>query len=327
VGFALASGVMLLIAVFLARPRLGGVSWRKLREHARYMLPVLGSQAVLNLLLQSDTNLLRAFAARAASSEGLPVEKADALVGAYAAAQLFGYLPYQVLVGVTFLLFPLLSGASARHEPSEVARLVRGGVRVAALVTGLVVSVTAGLSAPLLRLVFPPALAELAGTAMFGLCLGLGCFAMFGVFSSVLISLGRPWYAFIATTAAWLLSSGANSWVLLGQPFGAQLLVYTAVSSGVAILGATALSGYWVLQASNALMPLTSALRVVFSLALATGVARLLSPTSKPATLLAALLVSAAYFASLSLSRELKVSELQALGRALLGRRVLGTKR
>ena len=44
---------------------------------------------------------------------------ADALAGAYGVAQLFCFLPYQLLLSVTFVLFPLL--ASAKRETDEAA--------------------------------------------------------------------------------------------------------------------------------------------------------------------------------------------------------------
>src|SRR5690606_20137711 len=54
-----------------------------IRQHLQFVLPVMGAQMLMNLLLQADTNTLRAFSTRAAERSGLAAAEADLYVGAY----------------------------------------------------------------------------------------------------------------------------------------------------------------------------------------------------------------------------------------------------
>ncbi|MEN9579294.1 MAG: hypothetical protein RJA70_2303, partial [Pseudomonadota bacterium] len=181
-------------AVSGEQPRDTSAAWRlRTARHVAFLLPLLASQVILNLLLQADTNTLRAFATRAAAREGLLPEAADRLVGAYNAAQLFGFLPYQLLIAITFILFPMLAKADRANDRVAIGRYVREGMRLALLTAGLAVTANAGLSSHLLRLVFPAQFAELGSDAMRILALGLGAFALFGVLTTVLNSLGKAW--------------------------------------------------------------------------------------------------------------------------------------
>jgi len=134
----------------------------------------------LNLLFQSDLQLLGWFAAESAEHVGRAAIEADTLAGAYANAQLFCFLPYQLLLSVTFVLFPMLAEAQRDKDRAAVARYVRMGVRLALVLAGLMVSVTAGLPGPLLRLIFGAESAELGATGMRILALGSGLLPFLG---------------------------------------------------------------------------------------------------------------------------------------------------
>src|SRR5262249_1674945 len=86
------------------------------RAHASLLLPLAGGQIFLNLLMQTDFLLLRRFAGAAASSPAA----ADSLQGVYRGVQLFSFLPYQLLMSVTFILFPMLARAHADNDREAV---------------------------------------------------------------------------------------------------------------------------------------------------------------------------------------------------------------
>jgi stage V sporulation protein B len=319
-GFALTSAAVTVLALILVRIKFSEFDGQAARRHLRYVGPLLGSQVVLNLLLQADTNMLRAFATRAGSAAGLGVEQADLLVGAYGAGQLFGFLPYQLLMGVTFILFPLLSGAQAREDRVAAASLVNGGVRIAALVTGLIVSISAGLSEGLLRIVFPPAFAEHGALSMSYLCVGLGLFALFGVFSAILNSIGRQWLSLQATALALALVMGLNWTFLRGAPFGDELLLRTALASSLGAALATAVAGFFVWRSTGALLTPRAGLRISMAAAVAIGVARSLPVNGKLLTLAEVVGVALTYVGLLLVMRELTARDLAQL-RTVLGRR------
>jgi stage V sporulation protein B len=210
-GFAISAALELVVAVARVRAGHGGAravaapstvahgsgaqsgeTGRSVRDYLRYLLPILAGQVLLNLLFQADALLLRRFAADAALAAGLHATAADPLIGAYRAAQLFCFLPYQLVLSVSLVIFPVLARAHARGNRSEVALYVRQGTRLGLVVSGLLVSVTAGLPGPLLKLVFGSDAARIGADAMTLLSPGLGTLAVLGVLTAVLNGLGAP---------------------------------------------------------------------------------------------------------------------------------------
>jgi stage V sporulation protein B len=252
---------------------------------------------------------------------------ADPLVGAYRATQLFCFLPYQLLLAVTFILFPMLASAQRDGDREAVGRYVEAGVRLAMLVAGAMVSVTAGLSGPLLTLVFGAKVAELGTRSMALLALGFGVFAILGILTTVLNSLKRERASAGLTLGAFLLVVGLCFWRVRGQPFGAGLLFDTAVATSAGLLLATAIAAFLVYRTTGGVVAWLSVVRVVAALAAALLVAHFLPPlaaASKPiyALLLAANAgaVVAVYVVVLLASRELGRRDLDN-ARAVFARR------
>jgi stage V sporulation protein B len=304
-GFVAVALLLACLAVLLVGLGKTGKSVLTAREHLGFVVPVILAQVVLNLLLQADTNTLRGFATRAAVADGREPEAADALVGAYNAAQLFGFLPYQLLVGVTFILFPLLATAHAGADRASVARYVREGTRIALLVIGLSVGISAGLSEGLLRLVFPPQFAELGTSSLRVLSVGLGAFALFGVMTTVLNSLGRQWQSLLVTGLALGVVFVLNLWWLRGEPFGRGLLEKTAWATSLGMFAAAAVSAFLVKRAAGASFEPSVLLRVVVAVLACVLVARQLPASSKPLTVVLSLALALGYLGVLIVLRVL----------------------
>src|SRR5262249_14524382 len=119
--FGFLAGVTLVLVVALSVVGVGraGASPTRVREHVAFVAPLLLGQLLLTLLSQADLTLLRRSAAEAATSGGLAPTAADPYVGAYRTTQLFSFLPYQLLMAVTFVLFPMLAGARQNPDRSE----------------------------------------------------------------------------------------------------------------------------------------------------------------------------------------------------------------
>jgi stage V sporulation protein B len=244
---------------------------------------------------------------------GLEPTAADPLVGAYRATQLFCFLPYQLVISVSIVLFPLLARAHRDGDAAALARYVRQGVRLALITAGLIVSVTCGLSGPLLQLVFGAQAATLAAAPMQVLALGLGNLALLGVLTAVLNSVAQQRLSLIVTGLACLLVVGLCLGEVRGLPFGPELLWNTALATSVALLAATLVAGLLVRKVAGAVVDAASVLRVLAALAGAVGVARLL-PAARPIlTPLLALLVGAVYLLVLILLRELGGADWRAL--------------
>jgi stage V sporulation protein B len=311
--FALVTLLMFALTLLLARPRMRGGSVPSWKGHLFFVGPVIFAQLLLNLLLQADTNTLRAFATRAAEQSGQEAQAADALVAAYNAAQLFGFLPYQVLMGITFIVFPMLARAHASSDRAAVRAVTRGGLRIALIVTGALVGMTSGLAPNLMRVVFPPSFAELGGDSMKLLCLGLGGFALFGMTTTVLNSLGRQWQSLLITALALGAVVGFNFLFVQPLPFGPELLDRTALATSLGILIGLVLSVLEVQRAVGAVVASASVLRVVAAVAACVALGRLLPDLSRIPTLLACVASLGLYVGLLAALRELDAADLAAI--------------
>jgi stage V sporulation protein B len=305
VGFVAAALVVVLIAltwVGVGRAGSGGIT---VKQHLLFIFPLLFGQALLNLLLQADLTLLRSFAADAADAARLPPQAADPLVGAYRATQLFSFLPYQLLLSVTFILFPLLAKAHRDGDRAAVARYVQTGVRLAVILAGLMVSVTSGLAGPLLRLVFPDAAATLGTRTMQLSTLGFGAFAILGILTTVLNSLNRERASAAITGVAFALVVVLCFVRVRGGPFGEELLWRTAVATSSGLALATLTAAVLVKRTAGAVVAPLSLGRVLLAMAVAITIGRVLPAPGKLLTLVYALVVAGSYVFVLLVVREL----------------------
>jgi stage V sporulation protein B len=317
-GFVCAAALMAGIALPLAGLGKGGSGGPTVGEHIKFIVPLVLGQLALNLLFQSDLTLLGRFAAdAAAATPGLDEKAADTLAGAYRAAQLFCFLPYQLLLAITFVLFPLLATAHRDGDGDAVVRYVRTGVRLALLLAGLIVSVSAGLSRPLINLVFGPDAAALGGRAMFIMALGLGAFAIFGILVTVLTSLKHEVMSMVLTIVALALVVGLCFGLVRGQPFGEGMLIRTAIATGTGLVAATLLAVGAVKKTAGAVVSPITLLRVALGLTAAIAVGRYLPEPGKLMTLVYAAAVSAVYLVVLLISREITGADGQNLARVL----------
>jgi stage V sporulation protein B len=273
IGVAIAAAAILPVAWWVAGTGRTGSGGPSVRAHFATLWPIAVGQFFLNLLMHADIWLLRRFAHEAGEMAGVAGDalraRTDSLVAAYRAAQLFAFLPYQLLLSITFILFPMLARARAQKQDAAVAGYVSTGVRLALILGGLMVSCTSGLAPVLLRFAYVKAAADDGAAALRVLALGQGAFAIFGIETTVLVSLSRERMNAVLTFAAMLLV-GVLCWVLVpSAAFDRTLLVRTAIATSTA-LGAAALAGaFFVRRTAGAFAPPKTLVRT----AVATGAA------------------------------------------------------
>jgi stage V sporulation protein B len=316
-GFAASS--LLVTTVALSRVGVGhaGSAGPSLGAYLRFIGPILLGQVLLNLLFQADQLLLRRFTAQAAAAAGLGATDADRLVGAYRAMQLFCFLPYQLVLSISIVLFPVLARAHRAGDRETVSRYVCQAMRLALLLAGLVVSVTCGLSGPLLQLVFGADTAALGARPMQLLALGLGTLALLGVLTAILNSIERQRLALLVTGLAFGFVVVLCLISVRGLAFGPELLWQTALATSLALLLATLVAAAVVRHHIGAVLSPKSVLRVVIGLAGALVVAWRLPTPSGIFTLGASLLVASAYVAVLVALRELDADDFRQLRRVI----------
>lgn len=299
-----------LLLVGIGRSGTGGPS---VGEYLRFALFILVGQALLNVLFQSDALLLRRFAADSALAAGMAAERADPLVGAYRAAQLFCFLPYQLLLAVTFILFPMLANAHRDGDRDAVRRYVMNGVRLAAVLMGLMVSVTSSLNGQLIHLVYGQQFADLGGRPMSILSLGLGAFALFGILTSVLNSLKHEIMSMIVTALAVLLVGALCFALAHDAEFGAAVLWRTATATSLALLSATVVAAVLVKRTTGGVVAPLTLVRVGGAMTLAILLGRFLPEAGKLMTLVYSAVVALTYLTLLLVTRELGATDLANL--------------
>jgi stage V sporulation protein B len=311
VGFVISATLVLVIAASVIGAGRAGVSRLSLGRYVSLALPLLFGQALLNLLFQADLTLLGRFASQAAERAGEPLSRADALVGAYRATQLFSFLPYQILIAITFILFPMLASAAQAKDQEAIARYVRTGLRLSLIIAGAMVSVTLGLAPRLLELLFGAEAALLGGRALGLLSLGFGAFAIFGILTTVLNSLGRERESLLVTALAVVIVAGLCFTRAHAASLSEQLLWLTAQATSTGLVVATSIAAYLVWRAAGGLVSPWTLLRILVALGLSAGLGRVAFPEGKLVTLLAAGVIPGVYLALLVGLRELGRADLE----------------
>jgi len=313
VGFVLSATVVLFIAGSVIGAGSTGKPSLSLRAYVGLAWPLLTGQILLNLLFQADLTLLGRFASHAALASGAPLSKADALVGAYRATQLFSFLPYQILIAITFILFPMLAGAAKQKDSAAIARYVQTGLRLSLIIVGAMVSVTLGLAPRLLELLFGPDASALGGRALSLLALGFGAFAIFGILTTVLNSLGRERQSMQVTGFAVMVVAALCFSRAHNAPLSEDMLWLTAQATSTGLAAATLIAAFLVYRAAGALVSPWSLLRTLLSLGAAALCARVLFPPGKLLTLVAAGVTPCVYLVLLVLTRELTRADLDII--------------
>jgi stage V sporulation protein B len=321
-GFTAASTAILLIALIVTfrgasrsgQDAPGGAGWAEFtKSYAGFFLPVLVYQFVLNLVLQADLLVLKALGGAAAGA-GLNTQ-----VGVYKAVQNFAFLPYQLLLSVTFVVFPLVSRATLEGDRETTRGFVHGALRFSALALGAMLSVLAGLPRGVLRLAYRSPIDEGFG-ALRALSIAQGAFALSVLGTTLVVASGRTRAA--TALMAWMLLAVFTGDALALRVLGPSVGVVSATALGTltgCMLGLVAV-GLYVRRAFGGFVTAPTALRALLATGCAVGLGAALPPLGKVATLGASALLVGVYVGVLVLLREVGPAEL-ALARRLVGRR------
>jgi stage V sporulation protein B len=289
------------------------------------LLPLAIAQLFTNGVMQVDITLRgRCLSVASASTlAGLGVDSAkiaDEWVGVYNACKLFAFLPYQLLFSVTQVLFPFVARAHAAGDASAVRAYVARGARIGALATGLMVAVIAAMPGSLLAFAYPVAIADRGETTLRVLAIGQGEFAMLGLASTVLVSLGRHWRAAGLTLGVLVVLVGSAFAFVPGAAFGAPQLLALAWTTTLTMGLGLVVAAVIVVYAAGAFIPFGTAGRVGAALAIAVLVGSRLPRMGKLVAPIEAIGVALVYVVVLVLTREIGAEDAE-LVRSLVGRR------
>lgn len=319
-GFAGASGVILCLALALnARDLRGGepeeVEGMRafLARYARFFLPVLVYQLALNVVFQADLLVMKALLPHATVED---IAASARLAGLYKAVQNFAFLPYQLLLAVTFVVFPIVSKQTLEGDREGARAFVRSALRFSALALGAMLAVIAGVPARLLLLAFPAEFA-LGAPALRALVLGQGAFALAVIGTTILLGAGRAVTATLVMLAMVVAVIAGDALGVTLSGGGAAALLGTAVGTAVGCAAGLAAVGVILRRSYGAFVPPASAARAAAAAVVAALVGSRVPLPGKVGTLLVAGVIGAVYVAALLAMGELGASEREALRRVL----------
>jgi stage V sporulation protein B len=322
-GFGIAAGSILLVALVVVGLGRGG-GGVPLKRWLAFMAPIWLYQASLNGILQIDLQVLKRTATELALAQGMATDPAtdlaDVLAGYYRAAQTFAFVPYQLILSVTFIVFPFVSRATSLGDAEAAKRYIRGAMRFSLLVLLSIATPIGGAASGVLRIAYPDA--YLAGADALGvLVFGMVAFALFVIGATILTGGGRPLLAASIALAS-LVVVLVSTRVAIGVAGieGHDALMATAVGTSIGTSVALAAVGFSVWRGFGAFIPPVTALRGAAAGVAAFATARFL-PHDTALTALGALVGGfLVYLAVLAIGREISGAEVRAL-QSILSRR------
>ncbi len=317
-GFA-AAAVFILCASALwvgVGPRPDGKRFEA-RELERFFGGVIGYLALLNLLMFIDGILLKRMVTMAAEARGIAGAAAvgDTQAGLYNAVQTIARLPYQLILAVTFIIFPLISRATFDADAGRARRYVEVTMRYSLLVVALMAVELAARPTAILRLLFPAEYA-VAAPAVPVLVLGYLAFSLFNILGTILNSAGHTG-ASIRGGGVTVVVCGLSVWASLRYALSHDLdpLLTVACATTFSMLVGLTLAGFAVKRRFGAVIGLRTPLLTLVASAAAIGVGRAWPQTGflggKLGTLLSLGVIGSIYL--LFVSPELRPSQLRQL--------------
>jgi O-antigen/teichoic acid export membrane protein len=320
IGFLL-TAVLIAVAAGIAsrRPVVGSFPAKRFLQFDTLLLAYT---FILNLVLMLDLYLLAGLVPRLALEAGVD-PGAVALInesraGQYKAVQQLAFIPYQAVLALAFVVFPLISKATFDQDEEKARGYVRQTMRFAAIfLTGIAVVLFA-IPEQAARLMFPPEYAIIA-PALRILAIGIVAFGLMVVGNTILNGSGFPWRA-LAAVAAGLAVAIASVYALVTHAgHGPGALAAAATGSGIGWAAALLVCGLLVWRRFRAFVPWPTALRVAAAGGVAGVLGHFLPVKGKVFTLAEAVAVLVVYFIVLAVLREFRKDDVLKL-KKILGR-------
>lgn len=296
-GFALAALFIVVVAArVIGLPRAGSGPGFPMGRLIRFMAAIGAYNLLLNVELLYDQPLLHHFAGLVDPARG------GVIAGHYQALRTLALLPYQALLVVTFVIFPLISRSTFAEDRETTRAYVTQTLRIA-LILAVAMGVALAARPASLLAIFGAAYAE-GARALPILVVGQCCLALLAVSCAILNAAGRALWA-LGLMAVTVTTGIATAFVLVPRAsLGPEMLVAaaTAASAGM-LLGFILSVGYIRWQLGGSAPPATIA-RVAVAGAAAALVGRLLPGHGKVVGIAIIILVAGVYVMGLTVLGE-----------------------
>ena len=312
-GFVAAAFLILCVAAVVMRLPRSGTGSFPMGRLVTFMVGIVVYTLLINAALNYDLLLLRRFAGLAASGE-----EANRIAGHYEAVRNFALLPYQALLVITFVIFPLVSRSTFEQDRAATRAYITQTLRYAVILAGAMAAVLVARPLGLLT-TFYRAEYGAGATALPILVGGIVCLSLLGVSGSIINASGRPRVAVLLVASTVVAGGGAAFALVPGQPPGPAMLnaaaAATAFGMAVGFVGALV----YLKRQFGGGPPLATVGRVAVALGAALAVGRLVPGQGKIVTLITLALAGVSFVVVLILMREFGVEDRAKL-RRILGR-------
>jgi O-antigen/teichoic acid export membrane protein len=276
-----------------------------------FMLPVMLFTLILYALMNVDLWLLRAFT-------GGTSDEVDRVAGLYYGAQNLARIPYQAILAVTFVVFPLVSRATFENDTDTARGYVTVTFRYSLIFLAGLVAIVASNASDLLAIPYPAAYRE-GARALEPLAIGMLLFSLLSIACTILIGAGLLRAAVVSGAIALATAVGA-SFVLREVTHGFDG-PRAAIGVAAGYLAGCLAAGYALYRQFGAPLQWLTILRVALAAGVVAVVSLVRPSGGKVMTLAAAVGLCVLYAAVLWATREWGAADSARFRRAFLKRR------
>jgi stage V sporulation protein B len=318
-GFASGALIILLVALVVVGT---GKPGAKLPLHTwiSFLVPIVLFQLMLNGTLLLDVwvfnNTLAQLGIESGQTVAQAAERATALVGLYKAGQNFAFVPYQIILAVTFVVFPLVSRATASGDLQTARTHIDSALRFSAIALFGMAAPISGAAEGLMRMAYGTTFlggAETLRVLVFGE-VGL---ALFVIIATILSGAGKPAASATSGLIALLVVLFGNRMLVKANGLGDGVLGVAAFATSLGPLAALVTSSYALKVILGVLPPLGSFARCALASVAGYYVARLVPQGSGLMAPVAMIAGGLAYLLALVLLRELGRADVDFVAGAL----------
>jgi stage V sporulation protein B len=301
-GFVMAAASVLLISALAASGgnRQGDIRISDLFKFQAYLLLFT---LVLNLLQKVDLNLVKALSATDA-------EVASMNAAYYGAAINVANITYQVIISVTFVIFPLVSQATWASDRARAQMYISNTLRYTLMIMALTATLFSANAREVLQVIFPthPFDYRAGSGALAALAFGMLFFGLLYVITTIITASGRPKVS-LAVGAVTLASSATLNALLIPRHglVGAGVGTTVAMAAGAFIGGGYLMAKFGPLVSALSVARITACAGVVYAASL------VISLESKLMIVAQLALLSLIYFALLVVTKEIGRTDLEAV--------------
>lgn len=316
-GFVAAAVAVLLIAAVVvgAQPVTQPLP---LRRVGSFMGQIAAYTLLLNMLLLVDLFIVKRLAADAALAHGLAqpmvAERSSQLAAYYAAAQTLARIPYQGILALAFVIFPLVSRSTFQNDRETTKSYVRQTLRFSLIFCAALAVVFEANPQAVMRV--PYRSEYVAGAASLALLAPAQVFfSLFAIANTMLNGAGKTAVTFflVLGTVVLLVVSAALSAHWLGATLGLAEATALGVLCANVVGALTALA--LLHRHLGASMGFGTALRVVIAFFAVTVLGRAVPDGSRIRTLVECALLAGVFLAILAALREFRSADLKQLRR------------